>query len=126
MGADFQEAAPAKINLALHVREQMADGYHRLETIFAFARDGDRLSVAPAKDISLVIEGHFANGLSDKDNLVIRAADALRDASGSTGGGALRLEREHLQVERERQRPLLLPQGEGIRRSLRRSRRVAL
>lgn len=93
MGADFQEAAPAKINLALHVRERMADGYHRLETIFAFARDGDRLSVAPAKDISLVIEGPFANGLSDKDNLVIRAADALRDASGNTGGATLRLEK---------------------------------
>ena len=93
MGADFQEAAPAKINLALHVRERMADGYHRLETIFAFARDGDRLSVAPAKDISLVIEGPFGNGLSDKDNLVIRAADALRNASGNTGGAALRLEK---------------------------------
>ena len=30
------EAAPAKINLALHVRARGADGYHVLETLFAF------------------------------------------------------------------------------------------
>jgi 4-diphosphocytidyl-2-C-methyl-D-erythritol kinase len=42
----LEEIAFAKINLALHVRGREPDGYHRLETIFAFAEDGDRLSVA--------------------------------------------------------------------------------
>ena len=36
----MRETAYAKLNLALHVRAREADGYHRLETLFAFA---DRL-----------------------------------------------------------------------------------
>ena len=39
----MEEAAYAKLNLALHVRGRQADGYHRIETIFAFSEDGDRL-----------------------------------------------------------------------------------
>ena len=31
-----RETAYAKVNLALHVREQLPDGYHRIETVFAF------------------------------------------------------------------------------------------
>jgi 4-diphosphocytidyl-2-C-methyl-D-erythritol kinase len=86
------EAAPAKINLALHVRERMADGYHRLETIFAFARDGDFVSAVEAPDLSLSIEGPFATGLSaGSDNLVLRAAEALRRAAGTEAGAALTL-----------------------------------
>ncbi|MFD1611790.1 4-(cytidine 5'-diphospho)-2-C-methyl-D-erythritol kinase [Sphingomonas tabacisoli] len=90
----MQELAPAKINLALHVRERMADGYHRLETLFAFARDGDGLSVAPSEEVTLVIEGPFAAGLdAGADNLVLKAAHALRDAAGMGLGAALRLEK---------------------------------
>ncbi|MEY4870545.1 MAG: hypothetical protein RIS11_1739, partial [Pseudomonadota bacterium] len=64
------ETAYAKINLALHVRMRRADGYHELETVFAFAEDGDRLTVAPAEGLSLTITGRFAEGLSsDADNL---------------------------------------------------------
>jgi 4-diphosphocytidyl-2-C-methyl-D-erythritol kinase len=88
------EIAPAKVNVALHVRGRMSDGYHRLETIFAFAEDGDRLSVEPANIVSLAIEGPFAEGLSTgSDNLVLRAAEALRQAAGIRDGAALRLEK---------------------------------
>lgn len=88
------ENAPAKINLALHVRERMADGYHRIETIFAFARDGDRLSVEAADDLVLLIHGPFAQGLSaGPENLVMRAAEALRRAGGIRQGAALRLDK---------------------------------
>jgi 4-diphosphocytidyl-2-C-methyl-D-erythritol kinase len=38
------ETAYAKINLALHVRRRRADGYHELETLFAFVDAGDRLT----------------------------------------------------------------------------------
>ena len=90
----MQELAPAKINLALHVRVRMADGYHRLETLFAFARDGDRLSVAPGEELTLAIEGPSAAGLgAGADNLVLKAAHALRDATGVARGAALRLEK---------------------------------
>ena len=42
------ETAYAKINLALHVRRRREDGYHELETLFAFVDAGDVLSAAPA------------------------------------------------------------------------------
>lgn len=91
MTAD-EELAPAKINLALHVRERMADGYHRLETIFVFADFGDRLTVAPSDKLTLRIDGPFADGLSaGPDNLVLRAAAALRLAAGARRGAALTL-----------------------------------
>ena len=37
------EFAPAKLNLALHVRARNPDGYHDLESIFAFVDFGDTL-----------------------------------------------------------------------------------
>ena len=42
--APAREIAPAKLNLALHVRGKLPDGRHAIETIFAFCTDGDRLS----------------------------------------------------------------------------------
>ncbi len=70
--------AHAKINLALHVRRRRPDGYHELETLFAFAEDGDRLTVSPAPALSLEIAGPYAADISTDDNLVLRAAEALR------------------------------------------------
>lgn len=87
-----RELAPAKINLALHIRERMADGYHRLETLFAFAEHGDVLTVEDSDTLALAIDGPFAAGLSaGDDNLVLRAAAALRSASGVTAGAKLTL-----------------------------------
>jgi 4-diphosphocytidyl-2-C-methyl-D-erythritol kinase len=72
------EAAPAKINLALHVRARQPDGYHLIETLFAFARDGDLVTVAEAEAPSFTITGPFAAGLDGEgDNLVTRAAAAF-------------------------------------------------
>lgn len=76
----IREAAPAKINLALHVRGRRADGYHDLETLFAFAADGDVIAVAAADEPGFAIIGPFAAGLSTapgNDNLVLRAAAAF-------------------------------------------------
>ncbi|RED15423.1 4-(cytidine 5'-diphospho)-2-C-methyl-D-erythritol kinase [Parasphingopyxis lamellibrachiae] len=88
----LRETAFAKINLALHVRERLPDGYHRIETLFAFCKDGDTLEAAPADDISLTIDGAFADGLSaGEDNLVIQAATQLQAASSLASGAAMRL-----------------------------------
>ncbi|MES3101030.1 4-(cytidine 5'-diphospho)-2-C-methyl-D-erythritol kinase [Sphingomonas faeni] len=57
------EPAPAKINLALHVRHRRPDGYHDLETLFAFATDGDLITVEPAQANSFTITGPFAAAL---------------------------------------------------------------
>lgn len=94
MSGAFAETAFAKINLALHVRERMADGYHRIETLFAFCADGDRLTAEPADTLSLVIDGPFASGLpADDTNLVLRAARALAEATGTRLGAALHLDK---------------------------------
>jgi 4-diphosphocytidyl-2-C-methyl-D-erythritol kinase len=88
------ECAPAKINLALHVRERSPDGYHRLETIFAFTGTGDWLTVAPSDTLTLAVTGPFAADLSaGPDNLVLRAAALLREIAGVAGGAALTLEK---------------------------------
>lgn len=57
------ERAPAKINLALHVRRRRADGYHELETLFAFAADGDVVTVEPAERWGLTTTGPYARSL---------------------------------------------------------------
>jgi 4-diphosphocytidyl-2-C-methyl-D-erythritol kinase len=89
-----REIAPAKLNLALHVRGKLPDGRHAIETIFAFCVDGDRLSAEEADDVWLTIEGPFAADLVDgSDNLVLRAARALAQAAGVRTGGALTLDK---------------------------------
>jgi len=89
---ELAEPAPAKINLALHVREKMPDGRHRIETVFAFCTDGDQVAARKADDLSLEVSGPFARELgTPDDNLVLRAARALREQSGSNAGAALRL-----------------------------------
>ena len=57
------EPAPAKINLALHIRRKRPDGYHDLETLFAFARDGDVVTIASAPQDSFTVTGPFAHAL---------------------------------------------------------------
>lgn len=71
------ETAYAKLNLALHVRRRRDDGYHELETVFAFCADGDVVTAAAAETTSLTIDGPFAAGLSTTDNLILRAAEAM-------------------------------------------------
>ena len=87
------EPAYAKLNLALHVRGREADGYHRIETAFAFAEDGDWLSVAEGDGISLEVTGPFAASLAGADNIVLAAARALREHCGVKTGAALTLDK---------------------------------
>lgn len=78
------EPAPAKLNLALHVRRHRPDGYHDLETLFAFCADGDLIELTPAPENRFTIAGPFAAALASgdpwADNLVTRAVDAFVDA----------------------------------------------
>ncbi|VVT03225.1 4-diphosphocytidyl-2-C-methyl-D-erythritol kinase [Sphingomonas sp. EC-HK361] len=92
------ETAPAKINLALHVRGRRPDGYHEIETLFAFCRDGDSVSVASAGQNSFAVTGPFAAALDgDGENLVIRAALAFAAVFAPATAHAIVLDK-HLPV----------------------------
>jgi 4-diphosphocytidyl-2-C-methyl-D-erythritol kinase len=73
------EAAPAKLNLALHVTGRRDDGYHSLEMLVAFAEICDELEAVPARKDSFSISGPFAAALGNSEsNLVLRALAAFR------------------------------------------------
>jgi 4-diphosphocytidyl-2-C-methyl-D-erythritol kinase len=92
------EDAPAKINLALHVRRRRDDGYHDLETLFAFTRFGDRLTATEADDWSLHVSGPTAGAAGPvAENLVLWAAHAFAAATGQRERYALALEK-HIPV----------------------------
>ncbi len=72
------ETAYAKINLALHVRRRREDGYHELETLFAFVDDGDRLEAGLTGVDELRLHGEFSGALAEgSDNIVMSALAAL-------------------------------------------------
>ena len=83
MIALMRESAYAKINLALHVRERRDDGYHLLETLFAFVDAGDTLTAKLSDQDSLQTFGPFAGKIENPlDNLVARALAALPRPQG--------------------------------------------
>ena len=89
------EAAPAKINLALHVRRRREDGYHDLETLFAFTRFGDRLTAIEADDWSLELCGPTAGAAGPlADNLVLWAAHGFAAATGMRERYAFTLDKQ--------------------------------
>jgi 4-diphosphocytidyl-2-C-methyl-D-erythritol kinase len=91
---EYSEIAFAKMNLALHVRKRRDDGYHDIETLFAFAQDGDILSAHPANELSLEIIGPFGADLNaDENNLVLKAALSLQAYFGVMQGAAIRLDK---------------------------------
>ena len=92
-GIPIVEAAPAKLNLYLHVTGRRADGYHELDSLVAFAEFGDVITLTagaarvalrgvdlPPAGPRLAIAGPFGPALlgeNPADNLVMRAAHAL-------------------------------------------------
>jgi 4-diphosphocytidyl-2-C-methyl-D-erythritol kinase len=86
----LKEPAPAKLNLALHVRGKLPDGRHRIETVFAFCTEGDEVAASLSKRLSLSVSGPFASDLGAvEDNLALRAAAALRQRTGVSEGAEL-------------------------------------
>lgn len=79
----ISEPAPAKLNLALHVRGKLPDGRHALETLFAFCTDGDMLSGDSFEGTMLNVTGPMAGQLDpDEENIVSRAAWLLSQERG--------------------------------------------
>ena len=91
-GSPLRAFAPAKINLWLHVTGRRPDGYRELDSLVAFADVGDRLSAAPAQELTLTVSGPFAAALdAGADNLVLRAARSLAAHCGIPAQAALHL-----------------------------------
>ena len=77
--AAHTEAAPAKVNLALHVTGRRADGYHDLESLVVFVDIADEIVAYPARSDRLRVVGPFAAAAgSTESNLVLRAVRAFR------------------------------------------------
>ena len=78
-GVRLTEAAPAKVNLALHVTGRRTDGYHELESLVVFAGVGDELVARPAAKDRLAVTGPFGSAAgSGGANLVSRAVAGFR------------------------------------------------
>jgi 4-diphosphocytidyl-2-C-methyl-D-erythritol kinase len=91
-------AAPAKLNLFLHVGDKRGDGYHDLESLVAFAACGDEIALESHDDLFLTVDGPFGVGVpTGEDNLALKAAKLFAERTGAAGGARISL-RKNLPV----------------------------
>jgi 4-diphosphocytidyl-2-C-methyl-D-erythritol kinase len=77
--------APAKLNLFLHILGRRPNGYHELQTCFQFVDLCDEVSIRVRAD-GEIRRGLGAAGVPVDEDLCVRAARALKTASGCTLG----------------------------------------
>ena len=86
----YDVAAPAKLNLFLHVTGKRADGYHLLQSVFMLINWCDTLHFALRTDGQITREdlnpGEASAARLPADDLTVRAAKALQRASATTLG----------------------------------------
>lgn len=84
--------APGKINRFLHITGRRADGYHTLQTAFQFVEPVDELTFTLTQSSQITRTGGLA-GLSEAQDLVIKAAELLRAKAGIRAGVNIHLEK---------------------------------
>ena len=84
--------AHAKINWTLDITGLRADGYHLMDMLMQPIALADVITIEPAEKLTLCVSGTPAVP-ADQRNLALRAALALRRASGDTSGAAISLEK---------------------------------
>ncbi len=84
--------APAKLNLMLRVVGRRSDGYHLLQTVFRFIDYGDDLRFR-LRDDGAITRANEVPGVPADDDLCVRAARALQQASGTRLGADILLEK---------------------------------
>ncbi|MDO3381979.1 4-(cytidine 5'-diphospho)-2-C-methyl-D-erythritol kinase [Gilvimarinus algae] len=97
---DLSLAAPAKLNLFLHITGRRSDGYHELQTLFQLIDYADQLHFTARRDGEIVLHTAFA-GVAHEDNLIVRAARLLQRRAGDVPGADIRIDKR-------------LPMGGGI------------
>jgi 4-diphosphocytidyl-2-C-methyl-D-erythritol kinase len=85
--------APAKLNLILHITGQRQDGYHLLQTVFQFIDFSDLLDFNLRDDAVITRQSDW-QGVAEADDLIIRAAKALQQASACRLGADIILQKK--------------------------------
>lgn len=77
--------APAKLNLFLHITGRRADGYHLLQTLFQILDTGDELEFRVNQSGRIELRCNDKS-LEGADNLIYRAAQALKPYAAADAG----------------------------------------
>ena len=89
--AFYDLPAPAKLNTFLHVVGRRADGYHLLQSLFVLIDWVDVLHIERRDDGAL--HRHDLGAALPADDLTLRAARALQQASGTSLGADIHLDK---------------------------------
>ncbi|RBM51273.1 4-(cytidine 5'-diphospho)-2-C-methyl-D-erythritol kinase [Vibrio tarriae] len=92
--------SPAKLNLFLYITGRRANGYHDLQTLFQFLDHGDELIITANHSGNISLSPALAD-VALEDNLIYKAAMALKNAAQSPLGADIKLHK-------------VLPMGGGI------------
>ena len=85
-------SAPAKLNLMLHIVGRRADGYHELQSVFQLLDLCDRVEITVRTDGGIT-RPRGAAGVAESEDLVVRAAQALKQASGTPLGAEISVQK---------------------------------
>ena len=85
-------AAPAKLNLFLRIVGRRADGFHLLQSAVQFIDRCDRVTLSVRRD-GAIRRVLGAAGVAEADDLAVRAAQHLKEATGTTLGCELAVEK---------------------------------
>ena len=88
----YEVAAPAKLNLFLHVTGRRADGYHLLQSLLVLIDWCDTLHFEQRSDGRLL--RHDLGAALPDDDLCLRAARALQAESGTTLGADISIDKQ--------------------------------
>jgi len=84
--------APAKLNLFLHITGRRPDGYHDLQTVFQLIDLHDDIAVS-VRDDGRIERVAGAAGVAAEDDLVVRAARALKEVTGTAFGASIEVKK---------------------------------
>lgn len=85
--------APAKLNLFLHITGRKENGYHNLQTLFQMLDYGDRLEIESNNTGKIELLS-TEKSISNKKNLILRAAKALQNYSACDCGAKIILKKK--------------------------------
>ncbi len=83
----------AKINLSLRILGKRSDGYHEIRTVLQTVSLHDDVEFAPSEGEDIVLSCDNPHIPTDSDNLIVRAANVLRNRFAVRNGAVIHLEK---------------------------------